>query len=114
MEEVKSPGKYVNAAILLMTSIPVITIFPVTEKQIIYRTKRMFKKTQPTIKTMDELVSTFTSDAQSIADAQAEVVSLEDEKIKLAQSRRDAAQGENDKANKFIKNFAALAGSNTK
>ena len=65
--------------------------------------------TKPALKTMDQLVTSFTSEAQTIADAQAGIEAKEEEAIRKATEKRDAARTEKRKADNFIKNFAALA-----
>jgi hypothetical protein len=71
--------------------------------------KKVELPSKPKLKTMDELVTSFTSEAQTIADAQADIVRQKEEEIRKATEKRDAASKEQRKANVFIKNFTALA-----
>lgn len=63
----------------------------------------------PKLKTMDDLVTSFTSEAQKISDAQGDIESRKNEEIIRAETARDAARKEKNRANIFIKNFTALA-----
>lgn len=67
---------------------------------------------RPAVKTVEELIGSFTKEFQKVADYQDKIVLKETQIIKDAERRKELAELEQKAANKFITNFVALSKDN--